>query len=265
MPGAQRAGSGCRRWPRTGPTAAPSRCWCSSPPTTSTRCRPSRRRRSTTWSSPCSANAWPPACSGCRRGWRRARRTRGGDLQQALAQLRSLLGHAAAPAAAAAGGHPGPGRQPGAPGAGGPGAVLRGRRQVRARGDRRARAPDPPVAARAAAAAGPGRVLAGAPRHGGAGACHRHRPARGVGQGHADAGRAGPRRWWPAGSTRTCSRACSVQPASIVRRTSVQPASNQADREVVDTNQGKRTSSRQQASEDHANRGWIRTSGFDPP
>jgi DNA-binding LytR/AlgR family response regulator len=39
--------------------------------------------------------------------------------------------------------------------------------------------------------------------------CHHQRPARGVGQGHADAARAGPRRWWPAGCTRTCSRACS--------------------------------------------------------
>jgi DNA-binding LytR/AlgR family response regulator len=86
-----------------------SRCWCSSPPTTSTRCRPSRRRRWTTWSSRCSATP----------GGLRAR------LQARLAARaptrgRGTAGHAGSAARAArrgrtgraaAGGHPGPGRR----------------------------------------------------------------------------------------------------------------------------------------------------------
>ena len=42
----------------------------SSPPTTSTRCRPSSRARSTTWSSRSTSRAWPTRCGACRSAWR---------------------------------------------------------------------------------------------------------------------------------------------------------------------------------------------------
>ena len=51
-----------------------SRCWCSSPPTTSTRCRPSRRRRWTTCSSRCSGERLAQrAAPGCSALWPTAR------------------------------------------------------------------------------------------------------------------------------------------------------------------------------------------------
>ena len=40
-----------RHWPRTGPRARPSRCWCLSPPTTSTRSKPLMPKPWTTCSS----------------------------------------------------------------------------------------------------------------------------------------------------------------------------------------------------------------------
>ena len=122
------------------------RCWCSSPPTTSTRCRPSTRRRWTTCSSRWTARAaGAPASPRLQRTLASAPAARRRRCRPALEQLRALLGAAGAGAAgrAAAGGDPGAGRRHGAPGAGRRGDLLRSRRQVRARGHRRARAPDP--------------------------------------------------------------------------------------------------------------------------
>ena len=45
------------------PRSNRARRWCSAPPTTRMRCRRSKRRRSTTWSSRCAPNAWPPRWS----------------------------------------------------------------------------------------------------------------------------------------------------------------------------------------------------------
>jgi CheY-like chemotaxis protein len=97
-------------WPDGG---AAFRCWCSSPPTTSMRCRPLRRRRWTT-----SSSRWTARLAACvgRLRTRLAERqaiaphTPEAGLQQALDQLRVLLG-----AAPGHGGprHPPPGGDPG--------------------------------------------------------------------------------------------------------------------------------------------------------
>src|SRR5574337_952094 len=79
--------------------------------------------------------------------------------------------------------HPGEHRPDRAHGADRRGAILRSRRQVRARAHQRARVPDPHLVARAAAAARRAAVLAGAPRPGGARFGDRDRAARRVGQG----------------------------------------------------------------------------------
>ena len=83
----------------------PSRCSSSSPPTTSTRCRPSSAPRSTTCSSPCSPSAWRRPARGCRR--RSAARERGGRRAaagrgRAAARRCSARRRAGAPARAAA-------------------------------------------------------------------------------------------------------------------------------------------------------------------
>ena len=162
------AGGGRRRWPKIGlqaPTRRPSRCWCSSPPTTSTRCRPLTHRRLDYLVKP----VHPPAPGGLRAaacspaagrapgqpGCARRRPTTSKPCRPRFSNCARLLGQAAPP--------PQPRLEviqaqvgnAGAPGAGRPGAVLRGCRQVRARGHRRTRAPHPAVAARTAAAAGP--------------------------------------------------------------------------------------------------------------
>ena len=65
----ERAGSGAGTGRGLARGRSPFRCWCSSPPTTSTRCRPSSGRRWTTCSSRWTTRGWRSACSGCRRCW----------------------------------------------------------------------------------------------------------------------------------------------------------------------------------------------------
>jgi hypothetical protein len=168
-------------------TAGPSLCWCSSPPTTSTRCRPSRRRRWTTWSSRSSATPgglrgaaagpaggarrrrprdWRPRWVSCARCSARStgRPPRLEVIQAQVGALVHLVPVDEVVYFEAADKYV---------------RVVTAEREHLIRLSLRELLPQLDPAA----------LLAGAPRHGGAGALHHHRPARGVGQGHADAGR----------------------------------------------------------------------------